>query len=158
VRSETAVRRRRTAAAAVKGDHGRVLPQVKAGVVGLAGLEPAASSSAKCQEPLCGRSFPEVVSDRGVKVMRSIGGSVCVSSGLDVHARLATPSLGNHLVSILCTAVCLPSDHPHLEGCSAAMPGRALVLLDKEFGEAAQAPERSRFNGSKGKVQVCGYL
>src|SRR4029453_18865860 len=38
------------------------------------------------------------------------------------------------------------------------MPGRALVLREKEFGEAAQAPERSRFHGSKRKVQVCGYL
>src|SRR4030095_1515453 len=38
------------------------------------------------------------------------------------------------------------------------MPGRAFVLRDEEFGEAAQAPERSRFHGSKGKVQVCGYL
>ena len=31
-------------AAAVEGDYGRVLPQVNPGVVGLAGLEPAASS------------------------------------------------------------------------------------------------------------------
>jgi hypothetical protein len=38
------VRRRRTEAAAVEGDYGRVLPQVKPGVVGLDGLEPAASS------------------------------------------------------------------------------------------------------------------
>src|SRR5829696_3337809 len=38
------------------------------------------------------------------------------------------------------------------------MPGRALVLRDKELGEAAQAPERSRFHGSKGKAQVGGDL
>jgi hypothetical protein len=44
------------------------------------------------------------------------------------------------------------------KGVAAAMPGRALVLRDKEFGEAAQAPERSGFHGSKGKVQAPGDL
>jgi hypothetical protein len=90
--------------------------------------------------------------------MRSIGGSVCVHPVLrSTHAWLLL-ALGITSYLILCTAVCLPSDHLISKGCSAAMPGRALVLLDKEFGEAAQAPERTRFNGSKGKVQVCGYL
>jgi hypothetical protein len=77
------------------------------------------------------------------------------SSGLEVHARQATPSLRNHLVSY--------SLHGRLiilisKGAAAAMPGRAFVLRGKEFGEAAQAPERSRFNGSKRKVQVVGDL
>jgi hypothetical protein len=44
MRSETALRRRRTAADTVEGDNSRVLPQVRGGVVGLAGLEPATSS------------------------------------------------------------------------------------------------------------------
>jgi hypothetical protein len=43
MRSETGVRRRHCRGR-VEGDDSRVLPQVKAGVVGLAGLEPAASS------------------------------------------------------------------------------------------------------------------
>jgi hypothetical protein len=70
-----------------------------------------------------------------------------------------SPASGTTSYLILCTAVYLPSDHLSLaKSAAAAMPGRALVLRDKEFGEAAQAPERSRFNGSKWKVQVCGYL
>jgi hypothetical protein len=44
MRSPTAMRRRHREAAAVKSDSGRAFPQVKAGMVGLAGLEPAASS------------------------------------------------------------------------------------------------------------------
>lgn len=44
------------------------------------------------------------------------------------------------------------------KGAAAAMPGRALVLREKEFGEAAQASERSRLDRPKRKVQVCGYL
>ena len=79
------------------------------------------------------------------------------STGLEFHARLDNPRLRNHL--ILCTAVYLPSLIILIsKGVAAAMPGRALVLRDKEFGEAAQAPERSRFHGSKRKVQVCGDL
>jgi hypothetical protein len=44
MRSETAVRRYLTEASAIEGDHRQVFPQVNPGVVGLAGLEPAASS------------------------------------------------------------------------------------------------------------------
>ena len=44
------------------------------------------------------------------------------------------------------------------KGVAAAIPGRALVLGDKELGEAAQAPERSGFHGSKRKAQVGGDL
>jgi hypothetical protein len=80
------------------------------------------------------------------------------SSGLEVHASQATPSLRITSYLILCTAVYLPSDHPHLEGAAAAMPGRAFVLREKELGEAAQAPERSRLDGSKRKVQAPGNL
>src|SRR5215203_284735 len=87
----------------------------------------------------------------------SIGGSVCVHPVLR-STHLASLNLQDHLISCSRTAVYLPSDHPHLQGAAAAMPGRAFVLRDKEFGEAAQAPERSRFNGSKRKVQVCGDL
>jgi hypothetical protein len=48
-----------------QGDHRGVFPQVNSGVVGLAGLEPAASSlSAKCREPLCYTPFPQVTLDR----------------------------------------------------------------------------------------------
>jgi hypothetical protein len=81
------------------------------------------------------------------------------SSGLEVHSHLATPSLRNDLVSyslhgpFTCRLIILIS-----KGAAAGMPGRVLVLREKEFGEAAQAPERSRFNGSKGKVQVGGDL
>jgi hypothetical protein len=42
--SETAVRRRLPEATGIEGDRRQVFPQVNAGVVGLAGLEPAASS------------------------------------------------------------------------------------------------------------------
>ena len=44
MRSRTAVRRRRTEATAIEGDRRGSFPQLKAGVVGLAGFEPAASS------------------------------------------------------------------------------------------------------------------
>jgi hypothetical protein len=45
MRSETAVRRRTMGAAAIEGGNRQAFPQLKASVVGLAGLEPAASSS-----------------------------------------------------------------------------------------------------------------
>ena len=74
------------------------------------------------------------------------------------HAWLILGS-GTTSCLILCTAVYLPSLIIFVsKGVAAVMPGRAFVLREKEFGEAAQAPERSRFNGSKGKVQVYGYL
>ena len=44
MRSKTAMRRRRTRASPWKGTKGECFPQVGIGVVGLAGLEPAASS------------------------------------------------------------------------------------------------------------------
>jgi hypothetical protein len=65
MRSETGVRRRRTAPAAVEGDNRRLLPQVRTGMVGLAGLEPAASSLSAIEgSPLCGPAFPQVAADR----------------------------------------------------------------------------------------------
>jgi hypothetical protein len=64
MRSETAVRRRHCRGR-VEGDDSRVLPQVKAGVVGMAGLEPAASSLSAIEgSALCGPAFPQVVRDR----------------------------------------------------------------------------------------------
>jgi hypothetical protein len=46
--------RRRKEPIAIGGGHRKVFLQVTLGIVGLAGLEPAASSlSAKCREPLC---------------------------------------------------------------------------------------------------------
>jgi hypothetical protein len=51
MRSETAVHRCLTEASAVEGDHWQAFPQLKAGVVGLAGLEPAASSSGEDHRP-----------------------------------------------------------------------------------------------------------
>jgi len=90
--------------------------------------------------------------------MRSIGGSVWVDPVLRfTHAWLLL-AFGTTSHLILCTAVYLPSDHPYLEGCSGGDARPALTLREKEFGEAAQAPERSRFNGSKRKVQVGGDL
>ncbi len=66
----------------------------------------------------------------------------------------------NHLcVAGQGAAVSLPSDHLSLaKSAAASMPGRALELREKEFGEPAQASERSRLDGPKRKVQVCGYL
>src|SRR5918993_5692974 len=102
---------------------------------------------------LAGRVRPS-----GPKVC-SIGGSVCVHPVLrSTHLASLTVTFRTTSYLVLCTAVYLPSDHPHLQGAAAAMPGRAFVLRDKEFGEAAQAPERSRFHGSKRKVQVGGDL
>jgi hypothetical protein len=91
--------------------------------------------------------------------MRSIGGPVWVHPVLrSTHARLLL-AFETTSYLILCTAVYLPSLIILIsKGVAAAMPGRALVLGEKEFGEAAQAPERARFNGSKGKVQVGGDL
>ena len=90
--------------------------------------------------------------------MRSIGGPVWVHPVLRSTHTWLLLAFGTTSCLILCTAVCLPSDHPHLEGCSGCDARPSLVLREKEFGEAAQAPERSRFNGSKRKVQVGGYL
>ena len=72
---------------------------------------------------------------------------------------MATPSLRNHLVSyslhgpFTCRLIILIS-----KDVAVAMPGRGFVLREKEFGEAAQAPERSRLDGPKRKVQVGGDL
>jgi hypothetical protein len=91
--------------------------------------------------------------------MRSISALVCVHPVLrSTHAWLILgPEPPQGL--ILCTAVYLPSLIILVsKGVAAAMPGRALVLRVKEFGEAAQAPECSRFHGSKGKVQGGGDL
>ena len=64
MRSETAVRKL-LGAAAIENDHRRAFPQLNSGVVGMAGLEPAASSlSAKRREPMCGTPFLQVTPDR----------------------------------------------------------------------------------------------
>jgi hypothetical protein len=64
MRSETAVRKL-LRAAAIENDHRRAFPQLNSGVVGLAGLEPAASSlSATWREPLCQAPFSQVTLDR----------------------------------------------------------------------------------------------
>src|SRR5215216_6531902 len=51
MRSETAVHRCLTEASAVEGDHRQAFPQVNLGAVGLAGLEPAPSSSGEDPRP-----------------------------------------------------------------------------------------------------------
>jgi hypothetical protein len=54
-----------TEATAIEGDHRRAFPQVDPGVVGLAGLEPAASSlSAIKGSALCRPAFSQVAGDR----------------------------------------------------------------------------------------------
>jgi hypothetical protein len=68
----------------------------------------------RCADRRFCRSRPTV----GAIVMRSIGGSVCVHPVLrSTHARLLL-AFGITSFLILCTAVCLPSDHSYLEGCS----------------------------------------
>ena len=65
MRSRTAVRRRLTEATAIEGEHRRVFPQVNPGVVGLAGLEPAASSLSGIEgSALCGPPFSQAGRDR----------------------------------------------------------------------------------------------
>src|SRR4030095_7699028 len=62
MRSRTAVRRPRTEATAIEGDHRQAFPQVNCGVVGLAGLEPAASSLSEMDgRALCYPAFALVV-------------------------------------------------------------------------------------------------
>jgi hypothetical protein len=125
---------------------------------GQEGAQENTSVSAKCKEPLCGRPFPQVACDRQAQRYAFNQPLVCVHPVLrSTHAWLLLAS-GTTSYRILCTAVYLPSDHPHLQGCSGCDPGRALVLWEQELGEAAQAPERSRFHGSKGKAQVGGDL
>jgi hypothetical protein len=67
MRSETAVRRRTVGAAAIEGGNRQAFPQLKASVsvVGLAGLEPAASSLSGIEgSALCGAAFPQVTCER----------------------------------------------------------------------------------------------
>ena len=65
MRSDTAVQRRRAEAAAIERSHGRAFPQVDPGVVGLAGLEPAASSLSGIEgSALCGPTFSQVAVER----------------------------------------------------------------------------------------------
>jgi hypothetical protein len=65
MRSRTAVRRRRTEATAIEGDRRGSFPQLKAAVVGLAGLEPGTSSLSGIEgSALCGPAFPQVAGDR----------------------------------------------------------------------------------------------
>jgi hypothetical protein len=62
MRSETAVHRCLTEASAIEGDHRQAFPQVNPGVVGLAGLEPAASSLSEIDgQALCYPAFSLVV-------------------------------------------------------------------------------------------------
>jgi hypothetical protein len=97
--------------------------------------------------------------DRGFRRSRlTVGSKLCVHPVLRSTHTWLLLAFGTTPYLILCTAVCLPSDHSYLEGCSSCDARPSFVLREKEFGEAAQAPERSRFNGSKRKVQVCGYL
>ena len=126
---------------------------------GQEGAQENTSVSAKCKEPLCGRPFPQVACDRQAQRYAFNQPLVCVHPVLrSTHAWLILGS-GTTSCLILCTAVYLPSLIIFVsKGVAAVMPGRALVLRVKEFGEAAQAPECSRFHGSKGKVQVGGDL
>src|SRR4029453_8947078 len=65
MRCKTAVRRRLTEATAIERADRRAFRQVNPGVVGLAGLEPAASSlSAIGGLPLCNPAFLQVAADR----------------------------------------------------------------------------------------------
>jgi hypothetical protein len=91
--------------------------------------------------------------------MRSTCGPVCVHPVLRSTRTWLLLAFGTTWDLILCTAVCLPSDHLSLaKGAAAAMPGRGFVLREKEFGEAAQASERSRLDGPKRKFQALGDL
>ena len=70
--SETAVRRRLTETTAIEGDQRQVFPQVNAGVVGLAGLEPAPSSFQVSRAQRCAdRRFPRSFTSVGGEGMRS---------------------------------------------------------------------------------------
>ena len=72
MRSDTAVRRRRAEATATERNHGRAFPQVNPGAVGLAGLEPAASSLSGIEgSALCGQPFPRSSASVGGEGMRS---------------------------------------------------------------------------------------
>jgi hypothetical protein len=64
MRSETAVRRRPREAAAVEGDRVECCRRSTPGMVGLAGLEPAASSLSGIEgSALCGAAFPQVAGE-----------------------------------------------------------------------------------------------
>jgi len=59
MRSQTTVRRQRTEATTIRRGNERAFPQVQCNIVGLAGLEPAASSSSAIEgSALCGPAFP----------------------------------------------------------------------------------------------------
>jgi hypothetical protein len=87
--SETAVRRRRTEAAAVEGDYGRVLPQVNPGVVGLAGLEPAASSLSGFCAWVCFRRIAPTTCANDVPLETAPNRSVPMDRGPNVDQTLA---------------------------------------------------------------------
>src|SRR4029450_14157157 len=62
---ETAVRRRLTRAVVLAVDHRPAFPQVKAGAVGLPGLEPGTSSLSGIEgSALCGPAFSQVAGER----------------------------------------------------------------------------------------------
>jgi hypothetical protein len=65
MRSDTAMLWRRSGATANNGYQRRAFPQLNVGVVGLAGLEPAASSLSAIEgPPLCKPAFSQVAADR----------------------------------------------------------------------------------------------
>jgi hypothetical protein len=59
------VRRRRAEATVIERGHRRAFPQVSTSAVGLAGLEPAASSLSGIEDSaLCGAAFSQVTAER----------------------------------------------------------------------------------------------
>ena len=159
MRSETTVRRRRTGAAAIERRDRIAFPQVKAGIVGLAGLNQRPhpyqlNAGNRCAAGRSRRSRSTV----GARVMRSIRALVCVLLRLfEVIHELAIVAW-HHLTSgsappLTCGLVISSSRRTQQLRCRPCP-----LLRGKDVGEAAQAPERSRLDGSKRKFQVGGDL
>src|ERR687898_3578530 len=91
----------------------------------------------------------------------SIGGSVCVHPVLrSTHARLLL-AFGITSYLVLCTAVYLPSDHPHLQGAAAAMPGRALCYGIRSLARRRRPRNGRAFTVPRGRareVAVCDWV
>src|SRR5215218_1088633 len=103
MRSATDVRRRRTEPAAVEGDDRRLLSQVRTNVVGLAGLEPAASSLSGIEgSALCGSAFSQVAGERQGRrdafLATSFQGVQAGQAGLRALARDFSGSLGRRCI------------------------------------------------------------
>jgi hypothetical protein len=154
------VRRRLTGAAEIDSDYGLAFPQVNPLSWAWLDLNQRPhpyqlNAGNRCADRRFCWSRPTV----SAIVMRSIGGSVWVHPVLrSTHAWLILAfGITSYILfserPSICRLIILISKVQRLR-----CPSRGLVLRDKECGEAAQAPERSRFNGSKRKVQVCGYL